>query len=98
LLAVYQPILHTVPKERKPQDETEFGQIKGSKMESRKYCYSLRLIIDPCVLQQQTYLVSNQQANKRTNRKNNSLDQCLLETLITSQALQKLSACKERAR
>jgi hypothetical protein len=37
LVAVYQPILHKVPKEQKPQDETKFGHIKGPKMESRKY-------------------------------------------------------------
>jgi len=76
LVAVYRPILHKVPKQRKPQFETEFGQNKEPKMESRKCWYSLCLIINPGVLQQHTYLVTNQLTKKHTNRKTNSLDQC----------------------
>lgn len=37
LVAVYKLILHKASKQRKPQFDTEFGQIKGPKMESRKY-------------------------------------------------------------
>jgi len=97
LVAVYQHILHKVSKQRKPQVETEFGQIKGPKMESRKYWYSLRLLINPRVPQQQTYLVTNQLSKIILTDKLTTWIRVFLETLITSQPSKKFSACKERA-
>lgn len=60
-------------------------------MESRKYLYSLRLIIHPGVLQQQTYLVTNQLANILTDKLTPWIS-AFLEKLITYQPLQKCSA------